>query len=265
MTPTPLYTPRNIDSPAYHLRYAWTGWPSNGAFPQQPSEEFFTSLESHWEADGIRRLETNWTPQQIQFTCSVKPAVSPIFFVSRIKGRLQHSLRLAGMSVRFSRKVAFRSLGENKREQVEAYIAKQVTNESFVDERFSKFMKGFTVADPSARLLDPTETNSGRYWYNLHVVLVTDSRMRFTDQRSLNRIGETCDKVASKKACRVASRTVMPDHIHLALRGDIQQSPEEIALAFMNNIAFAFGQAAVFRPSYYVGTFGEYDMGAVRR
>lgn len=56
----------------------------------------------------------------------------------------------------------------------------------------------------------------------------------------------------------------MPDHIHLSLRGDVAHSPEDIALSFMNNIAFAFGQKAIFRPSYYVGTFGEYDMGAVR-
>jgi REP element-mobilizing transposase RayT len=169
------------------------------------------------------------------------------------------------MSVSFSRKVAFRSIGENTREQVEAYIANQVTKECFVDDRFSEFMKSFTVTDPSARLEDPTATNSGRYWYNLHVVLVTDSRMRITDERSLNLIGEICDKVAAKKAYRMACRSVMPDHVHLALRGDIEQSPEEIALAFMNNIAFAFGQKAVFRPSFYVGTFGEYDMGAVRR
>ena len=56
----------------------------------------------------------------------------------------------------------------------------------------------------------------------------------------------------------------MPDHIHLSLRGNVEYSPEDVALSFMNNIAFAFGQKAIFRPSYYVGTFGEYDMGAVR-
>ncbi len=31
-----------------------------------------------------------------------------------------------------------------------------------------------------------------------------------------------------------------------------------------NNLAFAFGQKAIWVPSYYVGSFGEYDMGAVR-
>ena len=32
----------------------------------------------------------------------------------------------------------------------------------------------------------------------------------------------------------------------------------------MNNIAFAHGMTELFKPSYYVGTFGEYDMNAVR-
>ena len=264
MTPTPLYNPRNIDSPAYHLRYSWTGWPSVGTFPDQPFEDFFDALMPLWEADGIRCLETNWTSQQIQFTCSVKPSVSPIYFVARVKGRLQHALRQANMPVRFSRKVSFRSLGENTRDQVEAYIANQVAKEQFVDDRFSDFLRSFTVADTNVRLQDPAKTYSGRYWYNLHVVLVTESRMRYTDESSLKLIATTCDKVAIKKSYELSSRSLMPDHVHLGLRGNIEHSPEEIALAFMNNVAFAFGQKAVFRPSYYVGTFGEYDMGAVR-
>ena len=56
----------------------------------------------------------------------------------------------------------------------------------------------------------------------------------------------------------------MPDHLHLALSGDIEQSPEEIAMAYLNNTAYGFGQKLIWRPGYYVGTIGEYDMGAVR-
>jgi hypothetical protein len=51
----------------------------------------------------------------------------------------------------------------------------------------------------------------------------------------------------------------------MALRGNVEEAPEAIVLGFMNNIAFEFGQQPVLRPSYYAGTFGEYDMGAVRR
>ncbi len=191
--------------------------------------------------------------------------MSPTFFVGRVKGRLQHALRVAGKPTSFSRKVSFRTIGENKRAQVEEYIVNQVPKEHFVDDRFAEMLQSFTQTNNSVRLQEPTETISGRYWYNLHVVLVTESRMRFTDKQSLTLIGDTCDRIAAKKSFAVSRRSVMPDHLHLSLRGDINQSPQDIALAYMNNIAFAFGQKAVFRPSYYVGTFGEYDMGAVRQ
>mgnify|MGYP000897751410 CR=1 FL=1 len=114
------------------------------------------------------------------------------------------------------------------------------------------------------RLQEPTATKRGRYWYDLHLVFVTEQRERFVDDSSLQRFKLTCEKNAQKKGYLLGSFSVMPDHLHLALRGNVEESPEEIALGFMNNIAFAFGQRAVLRPSYYVGTFGDYDMGAVR-
>ncbi len=56
---------------------------------------------------------------------------------------------------------------------------------------------------------------------------------------------------------------VMPDHLHLAL-APVDQSPEEVALAFLNNLAHVLGQRMWWQPGYYVGTFGEYGMAAVR-
>ncbi len=50
----------------------------------------------------------------------------------------------------------------------------------------------------------------------------------------------------------------------MALRGNIEHSPQDIALAFLNNLAYAMGQNAIWQSGYYAGTFGEYDMGAVR-
>ncbi len=56
----------------------------------------------------------------------------------------------------------------------------------------------------------------------------------------------------------------MPDHLHLALRGVIEESPEEIALSFMNNLSHFLQLGAVWRLGYYAGTFGEYNMRAIR-
>jgi hypothetical protein len=57
---------------------------------------------------------------------------------------------------------------------------------------------------------------------------------------------------------------VLPDHLHLALRGAITHSPEEIAFSFLNNLAYALGQRPWWQAGYYAGTFGEYSMAAVR-
>jgi len=264
MQPTPIYSAERLHEPAYHLRYTWSGWPSAGDFPPEPDPEFFSELEKLWESDGIRLLDLSWSPQVIQCACSVKPNVDPILFCSRIKGRLQHGLRSIRRSTKFSRKVGFRTIGENRRADVEAYIANQVSKASFIDERFASFLQRYTVCDPSISLTEPLATNSGRFWYNLHLVLVTEARMRFTDEASLEKLSRLFAAISFKKGYRVSTRAVMPDHVHLALGGNISESPEEIALGFMNNTAFAFGQQAIWRPGYYAGSFGEYDMDAVR-
>ena len=265
MTFQPIYSPDEVSSPAYHLRYTWSGWPSLSTFPDVPSEEFFQELDTLWEDDGMRQLERSWSAELIQFTFSVKPQVSPVFFTSRVKGRLQHALRKSDRPTKFSRKVGFRGIGDNHTAEVEAYIERQVVKEAFVDPRFAEFLKQFTVTDPNVRLDQPTETNSGRYWYNLHLVLVVEHRNRFIDKESLRTIDHWCSRIAKKKGYAISTRSVMPDHLHLALRGNIEQSPEEIALAMMNNLAYAFGQNPIWRSSYYAGTFGEYDMDVVRR
>jgi REP element-mobilizing transposase RayT len=261
----PTYSPNDVSSPAYQLRYTWSGWPSQSTFPEIPSEEFFRELDALWEEDGMRRLEKHWTGKLIQFTFSVKPQVSPVFFTSRVKGRLQHALRKSGQPTQFSRKVSFRSIGDSNTSKVEAYVQSQVEKEAFVDPNFAAFLKQFTVTDPTVRLDQPTETNSGRYWYNLHLVLVVEHRNRFTDEGSLRTIDQSCVAIARKKGHSISTRSVMPDHLHLALRGNIEHSPEQIALAMMNNLAYAMGQKPIWQPGYYAGTFGEYDMNAVRR
>ena len=213
----------------------------------------------------MRRLEMSWSAELIQITFSVKPQVSPVKFTSRVKGRLQHALRRSGHPTAFSRKVGFRGIGDNHTAAVETYIKRQVEKEAFVDRKFAESLKQFTVTDSHVSLVQPTETNSGRYWYNLHLVLVVEHRNRFTDEESLRTMDRLCSAIARKKGYAISTRSVMPDHLHLALRGNIEQSPEEIALAIMNNLAYAFKQNPIWQSSYYVGTFGDYDMDAVRR
>jgi REP element-mobilizing transposase RayT len=217
-----------------------------------------------WEKDGLRLLESRCSNELAQLTLSAKPEVAHVLAASRVKGRLQHALRKAGLPVHFSRKLAMRSIGDNRTKDVEQYIRDQVANAAFADGDFAERLRKFTVTNPGVVLSEPTETKSGRYWYNLHVVLVTEERYQRGDESWLGRIREQSLKIAQRKGYAVSCLSVMPDHLHIALRGNVEHSPHEIALAFQNNLAYALGQVRVWRYTYYVGTFGEYNMQAVR-
>jgi REP element-mobilizing transposase RayT len=247
------------------LRYTWCGWLSSGDV-NALSDDNWNALDSAWETDGFHRLERKFVDDKILLTFSTRPNVTPVLLAARAKGRLEHALRNShDTSVAFSRKVAVRSIGENTTDDVEKYIHSQVRTEEFDDPRFAELLQRFTVEDSSVDLSVPSESRSGRYWYNLHIVLVTDGRWRIVDEASLRTIRDGSLRIAAKKGYAVSALSVMPDHLHLALRGAIDDSPADIALAFQNNLAYMLRKGAIWRPGFYVGTFGEYNMNAVRQ
>lgn len=263
MTPTPPYAARDLE-PTYQLRYTWTGWPSECTFPDRPDDDFFDALADHWERDGIRPLEWSWSDSQIQLCASTKPSVAPTHLAARLKGRLQHALRKADTPVKFSRKLSICTVGDANRETLESYVEAQTDHEPLADPTFAEFLEQFTVVEDAVNLAEPTASNSGRYWYNLHLVLVTHHRHRVTDAESLTILRDGSLAVAERKEHEISRLAVMPDHLHITLRGDIERSPEEIALDFLNNLAHLIGQDRFWQPSYFAGTFGEYDMWAIR-
>jgi len=78
------------------------------------------------------------------------------------------------------------------------------------------------------------------------------------------KIRDTALQICTKKGYTASTAAVLPDHLHLTVRGAIEHSPEAIALSFLNNLAFALGQRLWWQAGYYAGTFGEYSMAAVR-
>jgi len=95
-----------------------------------------------------------------------------------------------------------------------------------------------SVVDESVALDQPSESNSGRYWYNLHVVLLVADRARFRNEADFIKLDRALVATATKHQYQLAVRAWMPDHLHVALRSNIADSPAEIALSLMNNTAF---------------------------
>jgi len=70
-------------------------------------------------------------------------------------------------------------------------------------------------------------------------------------------------RVCQSKGYALAGAGIVADHIHLAIGCPLESAPDDIALAFLNNLAFVHGMKPVFQFGAYLGTFGEYHDGAV--
>ena len=79
----------------------------------------------------------------------------------------------------------------------------------------------------------------------------------------LDKLSQMIERVGAKHGHRLSSVGLLADHIHLTLGCQIDQSPEDVTLSYLNNLAYAVGMKPIFQFGYYAGTIGEYDRGAV--
>ncbi len=70
-------------------------------------------------------------------------------------------------------------------------------------------------------------------------------------------------KVARIKGYRLSRGAILADHIHLTLGCPFDVSPADVALGYLNNLAYVHGMKPVFQYGAYIGTFGEYDQRVV--
>jgi REP element-mobilizing transposase RayT len=256
--PTPLYQP-TATSGAHRLHYSWTAWPPSGTLFSSTLPQLIKQTAPLWQTDGLQLIESQWTTEELKILFAATPDVSPVFLAARAKGRLDHALRAAGLSLPFSRKVSVRSLGENTRRDVEAYIEHQVDREQFVDPRFEEALSKLQYVNEAVNLSQPIPSSHGRYWYNLHLVLVTDHRYRIRDLDLLRNIRDAMLKIAAKKEHSVSRLSVLPDRLHAALRPQVEESPLEVVFAYLNNLTHMLARGRLFQDGYYVGIFSEYS------
>jgi REP element-mobilizing transposase RayT len=263
MSLKPIYTSESVQR-VFNLKYSWSGWLREAAPYRLPIEEHAQLLLPVWQEDGIRLESFRCQGNMLLAVFDAQPSISPVIACRKIKGRLDHSLRQDG-ATRFSRKVSFRSLGVNTRDVVESYVARQVRKSNYGDPRFREFLSEFTVMG-KADLADPYQGASSNYWYNLHLVIALHDRSYpVTRPENFVKLRDACFQIAKKKGYVISCLSIMPDHIHLALRGNVEHSPEEIALSFMNNLSFVLGFNRIWSEEYYAGTFSEYDVRAVKQ
>jgi REP element-mobilizing transposase RayT len=256
-TTTPTYDSANTRV-AYQLNWSYSVF-----WHTRPLHyDWFPALQAAMEPDGIRLLKHRFQPPHTsQFLISTLPDVAPQLVAQRTKGRLQYLIR-AEMPDAFRRNYAIRSIGSTKRDKVEAYIAAQLGHHRFADERVEARFVQYQFQDATVDLSAPQGTTHARYWYNLHLVFVMHDRDRHFLDETLAAICQMTRKAAAKKGHRLSRAGILPDHVHLSLGCLLHETPEAVALSYMNNLAYAAG-TRLFEYGYWVGTFGEYDLGAI--
>jgi len=255
----PLYTPDNT-KPAYQLNWGLTPF-----WRQNPIREqsWLADLQRATEPDGVRVVKHHFTTGDAsQFFVSTKPHVSPSALIWSVKGRLQNLINQQRPRA-FQRNYSVRSIGSAKRTVVENYVADQLGHHRMADPDVQQRLARFQKSYPDVDLSKPCFSSHGQYWYNLHVAVVNEERWTEIREDVLQKPSDMIEGVASKHGYRLSRVGLLADHIHMTMGCPIDRSPEEVALGYLNNCAYACGLKPVFQFSYYVGTFREYDRGAV--
>jgi REP element-mobilizing transposase RayT len=224
---------------------------------------WFAELARALEADGIRLLGHHVRePRVTQFSLSTLPHVTPLLLVNRVKGRLQYLIRNTRPKA-LQRNYALRSIGSATRPAIEAYVASQLAHHVMADDRVQATLERFQIVHLEVDLSRPRVTSHGVYWYNLHIVLVHQGRWAEVREEVLEREQHMIEQACRVKGFALSRAGILADHVHLALGCSLEVAPAEVALGFLNNLAYVHGMKAVFQYGAYVGTFGEYHHGAV--
>jgi REP element-mobilizing transposase RayT len=189
--------------------------------------------------------------------------VAPVLLVQRVKGRLQHLVRTSRPRA-LRGNYALRSIGNVPRDTIEKYIERQLPHHRFADQRLVERLKQYQFVDDDVNLSQARRTSHGMFWHNLHLVVVRSNRDPEWHDNELSAARDMIVRASSAKGYLLSRAGVLPDHLHVLAGCPINESPQQVALGFLNNLAFAHGMRPAFEFGAFVGTVGEYNTRAVR-
>lgn len=257
----PIYTPENTAS-AYQLNWSVSVF-ANGELPDRSI--WLDSLKVATEADGVRILSSNFgTNRTLHFFVSTQPQSSPSEIVRCLKGRLQYLIRDRTPKA-FYRNYHIQSVGEAKSSVLDQYVASQATKHRMADQRVQARIEGIQFHDESIDLSTPTIGTHGRYLNSLQIVLENVESWHEVREHQLRRVRSIIIQAAAKKGWALSRIGLLSNHIHLLLGASVNESASSVALSLMNNIAYVYEMKPILKFSFYAGTFGGYDRGAIRR
>jgi REP element-mobilizing transposase RayT len=255
----PRYT-SNLCSPAYQLNW------SLSVFGRESLPSPASSIEALREAlqkDQLKILEFNHNPPNIvQFFVSSQPNANPSDIVRLIKGRWQYLVRTRE-PLEFRRNYRITSVGTANADVLNSYINRQPDKHLMADPRVQELIESLQFHDAQVDLTTVRRSSHGEFRYALQVVIESESGWHDVRSSVLTAYRQAIVASCRKYDWFLARIGLLSNHVHVLVGPGIEESPMDVALVLMNNMAFTQGMKPMFRKSFYVGTFGEYDRGAI--
>ena len=258
-TPSPLFLPSNC-SAAYQLSWSLSVF---GKERLPSPSECIDALRIEVAKDQLKILECEYrAPNVAMFFLSSQPSASPSQIVRSIKGRWQHLSR-ATDRIEFRRNYRIDSVGDANAIVLDEYVAKQAAKHRMADERVQAMFESMQYHNPNVDLGDIQRSSYGEFIYALQIVLESESGWNEVRSDVLKAYRGAVIGTCRKHQWRLARIGLLSNHLHLLIGPAMTDSPEGVALALMNNLAYTQGMKAILRWSYYAGGFGKKDRGSI--
>jgi hypothetical protein len=180
--------------------------------------------------------------------------MSPASLVQRLRGRLQALLRPLAPQALTDRDL-LQSVGHITADDIAAFIQqqRQVIREPALPRHAVSYSE-FRWQDAQVNLVKPQVHQNRPYWYNLHLFLAFAEVDCHLTQEQLSVIWSSIRQIAERKQHALKLAEISATAIHCYLRGRLSESPEQIALGYLNGFADALGQSRAFHNNYWVAT-----------
>jgi REP element-mobilizing transposase RayT len=226
-------------------------------------ESTFHALREAVLRDELHLLEFYFRePNVVQFLISSQPQSSLSSIIRSIKGRWQYLSRDIE-PIEFRRNYRITSVGDANNAVLSEYVAKQPNRHRMADPQVDELLHSLQFSDPTIHLDKVQRSSYGEYVHNLHIVLETSEGWNEVRENVLRAYLQAIQQACREERWRLSRIGLVCNHIHILLGAGIADAPERVALELLRRVKEAQSMKGMWKSSYYVGSFGAYDRGAI--
>ena len=225
---------------------------------------WFDHLSRLMRKQGVRVLNHLFTkPGRSRFEVSSQPDTA--------SGRLAELLRSVLYDLIVSRtpqphvkNYHVNSVGNQSREQIQRYVATQLSQADGCGEKFKKSYRQFQIFHGETDLSGFRNVQHVTYSYNLYMVLERAMNGSELEVGFMHKVYDCVFEVSENEGFRLSHAAVLPDRFEVVVGCPLETCPIDVVLKYMNDLASRHRMQPALRFGAYVNTFGEDEIDSAR-